>query len=400
MIIKDGTDIMFVGGESVDKLKKGVYDVKLNRNSGQFFLRERQSFTFPSKVYGNDHEIVERVLKKYGSVDRNLGVLLTGIKGSGKTVTAKKICDMSGLPTLIISEPYSGEAFIEFMTSNEIGNCAVLIDEFEKIYNNGRGEEGDAGNEFLRILDGPYSTHNLFVFTTNSEAINSCLYNRPSRIFYRKLYKSVESDVIDEMLDDLLERQDFRDDFIKTIRMMPFVSFDILSSLINECNLFNEPASKCIKYMNIRNEDFPIRVFQVVAPGLLKDATYHKWLNFGNQRLLVNKFAFKDDGIDMTDPSKPYWESGYNLYISSIVPGEKTGEYLYNDSDGTQFIIRRVGIDDEENSLFGMPHEEGLKPGEAIMPSRNYQGEIEDMYDEEDSREKIAIQIDPPGEDF
>ena len=123
----------------------------MNRQSGQFFLRERQSFTFPKKVYGNDHEIIDRVLKKYGSVERNLGVLLTGIKGSGKTVTAKKICDMSGLPTLIISEPYHGEAFIEFMTNDEIGDCAILIDEFEKIYNNRDDEDGDAGNEFLSV---------------------------------------------------------------------------------------------------------------------------------------------------------------------------------------------------------------------------------------------------------
>src|SRR5690349_14178251 len=50
-------------------------------------------FEFPYKIYGKDDGFVNRVIKTYNNTVGNLGLLLNGPKGTGKTVTAKRIAN-------------------------------------------------------------------------------------------------------------------------------------------------------------------------------------------------------------------------------------------------------------------------------------------------------------------
>lgn len=328
-------------------LNKGVYSLKYDEMRG-FYLHVEEPFTFPDKMYGDDDDIIRRAITKFNSIDRNLGVLLTGLKGSGKTLTAKKLCVESGLPVIIIPKYYEGPAFIEFMTSSELGSCVVFIDEFEKLYYGdcGDGQISRGSDDMLRILDGPYTTHNMFVFTTNTDMINECLINRPSRIFYRKNYGSLGNEVVRAVAEDMLADRSYVDDLINTCSILPFVSFDILTSLINESNLFGERPSECVRYMNLVRDSIYIRVFQVMPDGKrLLDATYDSKLNpsvftsYGGFGIM--KYIVRDGELALDERGESVY-TNETICSLDIKPSGKIGEYTYVDDDGTEFIIRKV----------------------------------------------------------
>lgn len=347
MILQNNKDVFLAPGTPMPGgLKKGVYSLKYDDMRG-FYLHVEEPFTFPEKMYGDDDDIIRRSITKFNSIDRNLGVLLTGLKGSGKTLTAKKLCVESGLPVIIIPQCYSGPSFIEFMTSRELGSCVVFIDEFEKLYYGDSGDrELDRGSDdMLRILDGPYTTHNMFVFTTNTDRINECLINRPSRIFYRKNYGSLGDEVVREVAEDMLADKSYIDDLIHTCSILPFVSFDILTSLIKESNLFGERPSECVRYMNLVRDKIEVRVLQVMPDGkrlldATDDATLSPFAFTSCMGFDIMKYIIKDGELALDE----YGESVYTektICSLDIKPSGKIGEYTYVDDDGTKFIIKK-----------------------------------------------------------
>ena len=95
-IIKNGNVLRIAEIESsFEKLPFGVYNLGLD-NSG-YFLTKTSEFKFPSKIYG-DLSIVDRCIKTYENKKRNVGILLSGLKGGGKTITAKLLATKANKP--------------------------------------------------------------------------------------------------------------------------------------------------------------------------------------------------------------------------------------------------------------------------------------------------------------
>ena len=230
-----------------NKLPVGVYNLEYN-DSG-YFLTKTHDFKLPKKIYG-DMSIVDRWLHTYQTRDRNLGVLLAGLKGGGKTITAKLLAIKSGLPIITINAPYNGSDFISFLSNECLGDCVIFLDEYEKIYSR-ETKDGDGDSSLLSVLDGPYQMHHLFILTVNNVAVNTNLINRPSRIFYRKNYEGLTPEEIKEIAEDLLLDKSLVDDLTSTASKMFQISFDTLISIIEEVNRYGEPASQCVLNMNL-----------------------------------------------------------------------------------------------------------------------------------------------------
>ena len=111
------------------------------------------TFTFKFKIYDLDCEdIMARVIKTWTSElfaasNKNLGVIFNGLKGTGKTIAAKLLCNRIGLPVIVISQPLEG--MLEFIQSLCFESI-ILIDEAEKTFN----EERDV---LLKMIDGVYN---------------------------------------------------------------------------------------------------------------------------------------------------------------------------------------------------------------------------------------------------
>lgn len=270
-----------------ETLPKGVYN--LNVSPGGFYLTKTSDFKLPEKVYG-DLSPVDRWLKTYEEKTRNVGILLSGLKGGGKTITAKLLAIKANKPVIVIGQSFHGPEFTDFITDPALGDCVIFIDEFEKIYRANNDEDGN--DSLLSLLDGPYETHHLFIFTVNQTNINSNLINRPSRILYAKRYEGLNEEDIIEIANDKLKDKKYMEDLIRTSHKIFQLSFDILISIIDEVNRFDEPASKCIEYMNLTPKKITFNASQwyINEEGKV-DHDYGAWdnaINFEDEGLTLN----------------------------------------------------------------------------------------------------------------
>ena len=84
-----------------------VYDLKITKQWGETITKFtiNGEMNLPKKVFTTkkDDLFITRVLHSYNNDTKNTtGVLLTGDKGSGKTVTAKVIAQRANLPIVVI----------------------------------------------------------------------------------------------------------------------------------------------------------------------------------------------------------------------------------------------------------------------------------------------------------
>ena len=133
-VIQSGTKYSFANiTDTFTTLPKGNYLLKFDPREG-YFLERKDAFILPKKIYG-DQSIIKRWMTSWKTnSSKNLGILLAGVKGSGKTITAQKFCMDSDLPVIIINEVFQGSDFIDFITSPKLGECIIFLDEFEKMF--------------------------------------------------------------------------------------------------------------------------------------------------------------------------------------------------------------------------------------------------------------------------
>lgn len=80
------------GGDIVNALEPGIYQVECVPMSGWYLERTGDKFVFDYKVYGVHTEIIERVMRVYPKLSGNLGILFNGLKGTGKLLLFQIIC--------------------------------------------------------------------------------------------------------------------------------------------------------------------------------------------------------------------------------------------------------------------------------------------------------------------
>lgn len=181
-------------GSAVSELPTGVYSLNYHPEKG-FYLRPENEYKLPSKVYGDSPAHVDRFLRSYELNDKNLGVLLVGDAGSGKTLTLKTLVQKgieNQIPTILINSAYSGQALTQFL-STITQNCIVAFDEYDKTYGGNKGTEDEAQTTLLQLLDGTSAcSKKLFIFTANEEnRISQYMKDRPSRIRYTLRFKRI-----------------------------------------------------------------------------------------------------------------------------------------------------------------------------------------------------------------
>lgn len=241
----------------------GNYLLKQDPN-GNFYLQKKEPFKLPSKIYG-DHSQIERWLTSYEhNSEKNMGIILSGLKGTGKTITCQMLCQKAKRPVIIINEPYRGSNFIDFITNPCFKDSIVFVDEFEKIYDSNRyGDNGRSPLDFLTIMDGNYNTRLMFLLTVNSMTIDEHMVNRPGRIKYRKHYENLPVEIVDEVIDDLLENKEHAQSVHKFFETVGTVTYDLLVSLIKDMNLFKEDAIECGKHFNLKVETHTYDVTEI-----------------------------------------------------------------------------------------------------------------------------------------
>ena len=251
---RNGNNFTVADDNSVDihkKLPAGNYIVKKDPMSGALFLQMVDSFKPNGKLYGTTTKDASRIINTYMSRDVSTGVLLTGEKGSGKTLLAKTLsieCANLGFPTVLINAAWEGDAFNKLIQDIS-QECVILFDEFEKVY------DSDEQESILTLLDGVYPSKKLFVLTCNDKwRIDSHMRNRPGRIFYSLEFIGLEPEFIAEYCEDNLDDKTQIPNVIKVGAMFAQFNFDMLKALVEEMNRYKEPARLALRMLNAKPE--------------------------------------------------------------------------------------------------------------------------------------------------
>lgn len=238
--------------QSFDELPADTYTVKLDERAGEFFLEKISNFELPSKIYGTNTDHSVRVLRTFDDRPGSTGVLLSGVKGAGKTLLAKQIsvgARERGYPTIVINKDWHGDEFNAFIQSINTP-CVVLFDEFEKIY------DYHIQRKILTLLDGVFNSRKLFLITTNTEReISEFMQNRPGRIYYNFTFNTLGRDFIEEFLEDRLEDKSQIDAFLKYTQVFSFFNFDMLNAAVEEMNRYGESLTEVLEVLNIKPEN-------------------------------------------------------------------------------------------------------------------------------------------------
>lgn len=240
----DGLEYELEGGK--------VYNVKYNRYTGNISFKTAKMFTLPSKIYSTekDEAFIEKVLNKYKNTDNGvLGVMLSGLKGAGKTIMLKQIAIRSNLPIILLDREFPEYKFKTLFQGLVNTETCFVFDEIDK--QNSDFEMSD----LLQVLDGMNTVgKKLMLFACNDDKkVSEFLVDRCSRVRYWKRFDKMSEEMIKQIVGDRVEdssRINEISDFIYT--HFECVSFDNILSFIDEIASFpNENLESLFNDMNL-----------------------------------------------------------------------------------------------------------------------------------------------------
>lgn len=242
-----------------DKLPTGIYTIVVPPMGPVYFKRIKDDFHFPYKIYGHNSKLVERVIHSFQETTGNLGALLNGVRGTGKSVTAELICnkaiDELDMPVILINSNIRGLAEILASIHQDV---VVFVDEFEKVFSTTDefGDSYDKSEAVLTIMDGALKSmhRRIFLFTTNNKYVNENLLQRPGRLRYVVDYKDLTKEVIEEIIDDMLVYKERRDECIDFISTLEIITVDIVKAVIQEVNMYNEDPKEFKDIFNVKEK--------------------------------------------------------------------------------------------------------------------------------------------------
>lgn len=337
--LKSGNTYRVTKKEALDlteHLPAGNYIIQKNEMTGELYLEQIENFQPITKVYGDCLKNTDRIVNTFLQRPSTTGVMLTGEKGSGKTLLTKSVCMKlaeQDIPTIVINAPWHGDKFNNFIQSIE-QPCAILFDEFEKTY------DRDEQESILTLLDGVFPTKKLFLLTCNDKwRVDSHMRNRPGRIFYMMDFKGLDATFIREYCLDNLNNKTYIDSIVNVGSLFAEFNFDMLKALVEEMNRYNESPQEALAMLNAKPE--------------FDSGTEYTMTIVHNGREIVEKRRdvfegnpLQPKGIEVSfdpDPENDALDWEYKVFNPNalIKVDAHKGEFVFEDN-GTRLTLTRI----------------------------------------------------------
>jgi hypothetical protein len=291
------------------KLPANNYVVKEDPQTG-LYLDIVPPFTVPDRIFGDTIKRANRIMSTFNDRNGSTGILLSGEKGSGKTLLAKYLsveCAKLGYPTIIVNNDWCGDDFNQLI-QNIDEPAVVIFDEFEKIYNE------EKQDEVLTLLDGVYPTKKLFIITCNDKwRINQHMRNRPGRLYYMLDYRGLDKNFIIEYCESTLKDKKYTNTICKISSLFDSFNFDILKALVEEMNRYNEDPITALEMLNAK-------------PGSDNDA------NFDVEMTVKGKPRSKDKFYPNVVEGLPIGKK-HHFNVYGVRDSDKTINLILNEED-------------------------------------------------------------------
>lgn len=316
-------------------------NVKHSLPAGNYIVRQDEfkrlhlvdatPFQLPDRVYGSLPRQRDRIINTFRERPATTGVLLSGEKGSGKTLLAKSICASlfdQGVPTILINQPFCGDDFNLFIQTID-QPAVIMFDEFEKIY------KRDEQAELLTLLDGVITTKKLFILTCNDPyRVDQCMQNRPGRLYYFISFRGLSKEFIREYCEDTLAQKDHIDRICAISDLFAEFNFDMLKAVVEEMNRYGDSPEEALQLLNVR-------------PETAEGGQYNVCLILGGQQI---------SGSLLEDPvyfGNPFGRSGISTEFKDPDDNDKWHQIVFTDADFVKY--------DPAQEMFV------FKQGEAVM---------------------------------
>ena len=229
----------------VGPLKIQNYLLCMDAN-GNYYLEDYHQFTLPPKMYGDDIDyLTNKCVNTFKTLNKNVGILLSGLKGTGKSIQLKHLAINANMPVIIINTAYDGASLLQFFEKLP-SSCVILFDEYEKVYN-----RVESQYTILPLLDGMSTNPHIYAFSING-SVNEFMIGRPGRIRYVKKYSRLDEKIVDSIIDDMLKVKSKTNTIKQFVNLIPELSMDLLTSIITEVNTYpDEEFSRLISIFNI-----------------------------------------------------------------------------------------------------------------------------------------------------
>jgi len=335
--LKSGNTFKVSANEAMDlheKLPAGNYTIQKDP-FGNLYLETIGDFSLPLKLYGNATRHTQRVINTFLDRKNSTGVMMTGEKGSGKTLLTKNVSielANQGIPTIVINAPWCGDVFNTLIQSIE-QPCVLLFDEFEKVY------DRDDQEKILTLLDGVFPSKKLFMFTCNDKwRVDQHMRNRPGRIYYMLDFEGLDVDFIREYCEDNLTAKHHTSRVCQIAGLFNQFNFDMLQALVEEMNRYNEDPTEALRMLNAKPEFDNGTTYEVSVSRNGKVVSNHTKQIEGNP---IQNGGF-EIGMSAGEEDSDYEYFTYNHTNLVSVNGAE-GKFVFEDN-GTRVILTKVKV--------------------------------------------------------
>jgi hypothetical protein len=336
--LKSGNTYRVIKKEALDisdTLPVGNYIIQKNEMSGELYLEKIDAFQPIGKVYGDSLKNTDRIVNTFMERPSTTGVMLTGEKGSGKTLLTKNVCiklATMDIPTIVINAPWCGDKFNNFIQSIE-QPCAILFDEFEKTY------DKEDQESILTLLDGVFPTKKLFLLTCNDKwRVDSHMRNRPGRIYYMLDFKGLDADFIREYCRDKVNNKTHIESIVNVGSLFAEFNFDMLKALVEEMNRYNESPQDALQMLNAKPE------FDSGTEYTMEIVHNGKKIDYGRKTFEGNPLQPKGVSIEFDpDPENKEGDWEYKVFNPNalVKVDANKGEFVFQDN-GTTLTLTRI----------------------------------------------------------
>ena len=316
-----------------ESLPAQVYSVRCSKQTGFFLEKHADIEINEDKIYGIHMAKIDKVMKAFSVMPRNLGVIMSGAKGIGKSLFAKLLALRaieSNIPVLIVDGYIPGIASYLESINQEV---MVMFDEFEKTFE--KTEHSDPQTEMLSLFDGFSTGKKMFVITCNSvKKLNDFLVNRPGRFHYHFRFDYPDyAQVREYMMDKVAPEYHGEIDAVVDFSAKVPLNYDCLRAIAFELNMgqtFRE-AAQDLNIVNTENEYYSVIAY------------FNNGYHAVNSRVALDMFDPSNEVyVYLNSPKNRYdtvatieflpQDAKYNVESSGfIIPGSKLNFSAYGD---------------------------------------------------------------------